>query len=194
MYPDLIAKLFANLQLIIGEALDEDLAAMVDEELWNNMDVVKAWFENGGHGHTLIPVAMKHNPEFGLLVAEHCEFDEFALLLPTELRSDKSFMSKAVNIDKYMGLTATGALRQDFDFAVLVYSTENAFDLLEHESPERIRFLHTVLEKAKAKVEAYEGFTEGLCLRDDRFRRIGLSSLRACSRQRDVLRFEEIDC
>ena len=28
------------------------------------------------------------------------------------------------------------------------------------ESPERIRFLHTVLEKAEEKVEAHEGFTE----------------------------------
>jgi len=160
MYPDLIAIAFDRLAGYYDEELDEDHAAMVDADLWNNMDVLKAWFENEGRGHTLIPAAMKRKTEFGLLVAKYCGLDEFAQLLPTELRSDKSFMSKVVDIDQYLGLSAAGALRQDYDFAVSVYSTENAFYLLEHESPERIRFLHTVLEKAEAKIDAHEGFTE----------------------------------
>jgi len=169
MYPDLVANALHKLPDRIGPGFhaDESVADMVAESLWTNLDVCKAWFVIGGDFHSRFPEFMKDSVEFGLLVAEHCEdTDEFEDGTSENLRSDKTFMLKAVEYDGWHYLSSSGALRRDFDLAVAAFSREDAEVLVQIfiesavDHDEDLIFLNTVLQKAKAKVEAHKGFTE----------------------------------
>jgi len=183
LYPDLVAKALSNVE----EAGDE-VQHMVATSLWTNMDVASAWFKVGGNFHSQFPEAIKDKPEFGLVVAKHCrdmrDYDDdyeyrmrfFRQATSVALRSNKSFMMQAVELDCFLFLQANHNLRRDVDLAMVACSGRDAHDLIYYEllgeavsmnqgnaaHNKELEFWKTVLRAAETKVNEYEGFTKGL--------------------------------
>jgi hypothetical protein len=97
MYPDLVVK-------AISHMADEDDVGIYDylddiaEDLWTNLDVIKAWLRDVGCTHHRFPDTTWNSKEFGLLVAEYCG-KEFGDKVAETLLSDKEFMMEAVHIN-----------------------------------------------------------------------------------------------
>ena len=115
LYPDLVVKAIS--ETTEGEWL---FPGSVAPELWANLEICKAWFAMKKNFHRApVPETMKDNEEFGLFVAKHQnDVDSFSDVTSEALRSNRSFMMKALAIDASLFLAAVGDLRHDFEFAV----------------------------------------------------------------------------
>jgi hypothetical protein len=185
-YPDPLAAMPANSQRLfpdlvvasLREGADYEVSDLIEDvtpELWLNLTVWKKYFEEGGWSFEHCPDALKDDEEFGLLAAEHVvthEYGGFSGALESvtsvALRSNKSFMMKAVLINADHFLCACGELRRDFDLAVTAFSCKNkARQIVDHclndfEDLEEVNFLRRVLSDASEKINAHEGFVAGL--------------------------------
>ena len=132
-----------------------------------NLEVVEAWFRGGGHIHDGFPDQMKENPEFGLLIAQHCGHwgDDFRLGVSNQLKSDKVFMMAAIEKNSYLYFETSAALNGDFDLAVAAFASPTASDLkqclYDTDDTENLRFLSSVREKVQNKLKAHELFSKG---------------------------------
>jgi len=181
LFPDLVVKAFQNCVHMQG------LEVNVAPSLWTNMDVVAAWYEAGGLFHSRFPDSMKDNAECGLLLAKGLldSFDDyesdnsmFREATSVALRSNKVFMSQAVEINCFVFEEAGVTLRRDVDLALvacggadghhLIYYRLLGDHLLESEEydvyNDELEFLHTVFLNAKSKVKDHDGFTKGFLL------------------------------
>jgi len=106
------------------------------------------------------------------LAAEYLAFDEFGRYADFEvatsvaLRSDKTFMLSAVEIDANLFKYACG-LNRDFDLTILAYGSGQGPELVNRllddaNREEELSFLRQVWAEAEAKLEAHDGFTKGL--------------------------------
>jgi len=158
-HPDLVVKAISNLDND-GHFPNDSNAALVAGELWTNLDIWKAWFISGGGLHSHLPLTMKENSEFGLLVARYTSFFRWAT--SEALRSNKEFMKKAVEINVDTFQDACGALHRDFDLAVIAFSRVNAHGLI-HEwerdgNAENLTFMKRFAKQARAKMQDFNGF------------------------------------
>ena len=71
LYPDLVTTAISNLALEMKDDVNNYIYH-VNPKLWVNLEVANAWLEAGGIIHDGIPMCMKEDQEFCLLVAEHC--------------------------------------------------------------------------------------------------------------------------
>lgn len=160
-HPDLTVRAISNLINDDGNNLNDSVAALVAGELWTNLDIWKAWFESGGGIHSHLPLTMKENSEFGLLVAaEHPHF--FRRATSEALRSNKEFMKKAVETNLHTFQDACGALHRDFDLAVIAFSNFNTPGIIGHwewdDNGEYLTFMKRFAKQARAKIENFNGF------------------------------------
>jgi len=161
LYPDLAAKALHDI-----DSRSEQVAA----GLWNNEDFVKAWVTvMGAYSVPALQNAILNNAKIGLWIAE-ATFVYFDDHVPADsTRSNKDFMTQAVNKNGRLAHGAAGALRRDFDFAMLSYGKEGAREALcveldgwnAHTSNDRKALLQTVLAEAERLVEVHHSFTEG---------------------------------
>ena len=167
LYPELVAKAI----LSAGEirVVNETDATYVAEELWANLQVAEAWFEAGGHVHEGFPESLKDNEQFGLLAATYQEptlGPSFIDATSTALRSNKAFMMQALEVNGMVYDGVEGALERDFDLAIVAFSGTHArsvVDCMLHYDDEGddAVFMRSVLRRAREKVEAHSGFTQG---------------------------------
>ena len=96
-------------------------------ELWSNFNVWKAWAESGAPFHSNYPDDWKSSPEFGLLVLK-CNSgnitNDFMEATTETLRSKKSFMLKAVELNPEVLVCARGGLQHDFDVVMAAFGSE----------------------------------------------------------------------
>ena len=162
LYPDLVAKAISHDRERMIECPEK-----VAPELWSNLEVCKAWIEKAGAIPPELPEAMSNNQEFGLIAAKvhnsHCDGDLFSYVTSVALRSNKSFMMKAVQINGSLVSFSQGSLRRDFDLALTAFGSAAYGDWAVDDCWEDDRnFFHRVLNEAKEKVNAHEGFVTGL--------------------------------
>jgi hypothetical protein len=166
-FPDLVAKAISNLteEVLLNEPLEfyEDHVA---EELWSNLEVAEAWLKAGGRIHNRFPDALKNNHDFGLLVAEHCDLDDFDRGVSAQLLSDKGFMMAAVEWNSSAYLRAPDILRRDYDLALAAFASPNASELNDYYRNAFGRhrdeqFLLELREKVQKKMKVHELFTKG---------------------------------
>jgi len=159
LYPDLVIKAISNYPN------DPPEPQWIVDELWSNLDVVKAYFQIDGEYHDRFPATLKENRGFGLLVADYSP-ENFEEATTIALRSDKAFMIEAVTKTSYLLSKANGPLRRDFDVAIAVfgevyfardYVTECLDD--DEDGIEKV-FWDGFYMTAVDKINAYEGFTQ----------------------------------
>lgn len=103
LFPDLLARGISNWP---GAVIDT--AEYIAHEMWQHLEVAEAWFQRGGRVHRRFSAAMKDNPAFGLLIAEHCSNrNDFIRGTSTRLRSNREFMIQAVALDGRTLVTAS---------------------------------------------------------------------------------------
>jgi len=176
LYPDLVVK--AIRKMARNGWLDAYGAEEVAPELWSNLEICKAWLNCEGYGSGPLPPQfprpMKDNEEFGLLAAKHLgrfnlDSTEFSNATSEALRSNKSFMMKAVQANCCTFNACHGRLRRDFDLAVTAFSCatygQRLFEFYwwnDDRNAAESDFLRGILNKAEEKVNAHEGFVAGL--------------------------------
>ena len=123
MYPDLVVKAIRKTTRRVVEMGD------IAEDLWTNLDVMKALIANNHYHrhHDVIPLNLpdkiKDNERFGLFVTRFChEPADFELATSVALRSNKTFMMKAVERNPICLHAAVGGLAFDFDLSVMAFS------------------------------------------------------------------------
>jgi len=165
LFPDLVAKaITVKNYLDIHDEYDERVAP----ELWSNLEVCKAWFScTGSFVPSRLPESMKDNQELGLVIAKgfYLSNDVFIEGTSDALRSNKSFMMKAIQSKSARFLAAHGSLRHDFELAVtafgcLDYGESTASDYLKYGRD--CTFFRRVLKETEEKVNAHEGLVAGL--------------------------------
>lgn len=166
-YPALTVK-------AIGWYEDVIEADDIAPELWENLDIVEAYWEHGylGEFHTQFPETLKDNKRVGLLVAQYCPL---ALESATSeaLRGDKVFMTQVISIDTRLLEKACGSLCRNFDLNVLAFGIEEEHDfpfpqhrglaprmLEDDQDGSRLKFLRNVLSEAQEKIVRFEGFAQ----------------------------------
>ena len=165
LFPDLVAKAIA-LSAKNGNDLHDN--ERVAPELWSNLEVCKAWFScDESFVPSRLPESMKDNQELGLVIAKgfNDSNDVFRGATSDALRSNKSFMMKAVQSKSARFLAAHGSLRHDFELAVTAfgcadYGESNASEYLEDDRD--FSFFRRFLKEVEEKVNAHEGLVAGL--------------------------------
>jgi hypothetical protein len=136
------------------------MVAAVAPSLWENHSVVTAWFSGGGPFTYHFPVEWKDDEEIFLLIAENCfttllalqSFNNFA---SPRLKSDKTFMLKAVELNPNLFFGASDELQKDFDLLVAALAASN---LLYNENSMARRFFEEqvgdleFVERVRARV------------------------------------------
>jgi hypothetical protein len=145
-----------------------DLHPRVNPELWSNLEFSKAWLQHGGsYLKEDFPAAWSSDPDLFLWIAKECPNANClqAFQCSTEtLRSDKSFMMKALDLDPWLFEAATAKLKNDIDIQMLVYSHqifENNELALENLGIDHMGW--EIDHYAQEKMKAYDGFMSFLC-------------------------------
>jgi hypothetical protein len=142
-------------------------------ELWENLDIVKAYWKHGhlGEFHTQFSETLKENKRVGLLVAQ-CPL---ALESATSeaLRSDKFFMTQVIRIDIHLLEKACGSLCRNFELNILAFGIEEEHNfpfpqsiglaqrmLQDDQDGSELKFLRNVLSEAQEKIIRFEGFAQ----------------------------------
>ena len=166
LHPDLVIEAIAKHELHEYSTGNH----VVAPELWSNFNVWKAWADRGARFHSNYPDDWKSNPEFGLLVlkcASENIANDFMEATTETLRSNKSFMLKAVELNPEVLVCARGGLQHDFDVVMAAFGSEEnparrlannwlSSDQWDAERP----FLQCILNEAEQYLEAQDGFTK----------------------------------
>lgn len=128
------------------------------------------------------PEAMKSNEEFALFATRFCynkpaDFETFA---SETLRSNRAFMSQAVARNPVCFFAGAGNLARDEDIALVAFShqiytrdrlfgdyeeiDDRGYAVHRHDYGPELEFLRSVAAKAREKVLAFDGFTQGFLL------------------------------
>ena len=161
LFPDLVVKAITTMDALFGR--EDQLAP----ELWSNLEVCKAWFScRFVDVPSRLPQSMKDNQELGLVIAksDH-ENHVFRVATSDAIRSNKSFMTKAVQSNALRFNEAHVSLRHDFELAVTAFGCESWRNLVASgylQDDRNRNFLRRVLNDAQEKVYAHERFVAGL--------------------------------
>lgn len=103
----------------------------VAPDLWNDPDTIEAWFTNGGPFLNRFPERWQSDRQIFLWISKHCHRDVMSLQWATmELRADKNFMTRIVDINLMCFQFASHGLRMDKDFQILPCSkVDSLFEL-----------------------------------------------------------------
>jgi len=153
-----------------------DQPDLVAPDLWPNLKVLEAWANVNGCAVVFdYPENSKSIPEFGLALLRvwggqfEIEFmtNEFVKATTDTLRSDKSFMLKAVKCNAHALVCARGGLQRDFDVIMAAFDSKNehaenfAWDLKSSDRWDAERpFLRRILDEAEQYLAAHDGFTK----------------------------------
>jgi hypothetical protein len=161
-YPELVVRAIAN-----NSSYDdlEPSESAIAAPLWQNRDVVKAWFRAGGMWDDEFHETWQNDREIGHVIVDSNFYETWMEgKLPVTLRSDKVFMMKVVKEKPFLWTYAAGELRSDFDLAVeAIGNQKEEFSLNYVRNVDQQSFLRTVVgPKAKALFESHEGFTKAV--------------------------------
>lgn len=169
-FPDLTAKAILSLQCehtfvnVVGDLE----ASWVAKSLWADLRICEAWLRVArGRLHEHFPASLKTNPKFGLMVFEHG--GDLKKATSAKLRSDSTFIQKAVEVHNSAFLCAEGNARCNFDVVISAFSKPRDTAVLLKEIAESpveevvkdVAILRAVREIAVSQVEAYDGFNQG---------------------------------
>lgn len=167
LYPDLVARSIRENCYVfdrVSLAYAYEFAESVIEESWENLELCAAWLETTNRWLDNFPETHMSNPDFGLLVAEHA--CTMFWKLAAELRENKEFVLRAIQVNprNYLGLS--DECKQDQDIILASFGHAHAIDDIIGDESFIVRpGVHSALlcEKraAAAKVRAYQGFVEG---------------------------------
>jgi Domain of unknown function (DUF4116) len=167
LYPDLLVEAVSKFSKDCRVNID-DYAHNIAEDLWSNLDVIRAWLRAGGSILEDFPETMVNSKEFGLLVAEHCDLTTFVQATSIALRSDKEFMVQAVEKDSLKFLGGECGLDRDFEVAEAAFGgSTNTQSLVDSFLPavsgsDDFEFLRELLRKTRNDLNAHAGFVKGL--------------------------------
>jgi hypothetical protein len=166
-FPDLVAELLIP-RVLEDDFDDEDecnvvriVAGSLASELWNNMDIVEAWFSNGGaFMERAIPQTWNLDPKGFLWIAENCDEADFIQSFeraPAMLLDDKSFMMQAIKLQPKLYQAASRQLQDDIDLRMMVCSKVSTMDDLLScgMSADVVKRTH---EHIQERYKAYQGF------------------------------------
>jgi hypothetical protein len=163
-FPSRLLRLFPHIltDIVLPKYKDcEDLYYAIHPDLWNDVKVVKVWLQHGGsYPKKESPNAWKSDPDLFLWIAKHCPISNRlqSFQCSTEiLRSDKSFMLNALNLDPLLFRAATPELHNNIDLQMLVYS-----QFFENDELEKLGIDHMarqrILDYAQENMKAHDGF------------------------------------
>lgn len=157
LFPDLLLRTLQSVAESpdLYDLLDpSELAESMAPELWTNRRFVETWFRSGLPFVELSPESLKSDKEIYLLIATHCceerRFQSFATASPS-LRDDKDFMLQVLERDASLFGCASFGLQQDFDLAVLAFSTSRAL-VESYARQNHYNGQHQFFEHLRAKV------------------------------------------
>jgi len=162
LYPDLVIKAIAKDEF-------QHAINLVAPDLWSNFDVWKAWAESNAPFPSNYPDKWKGDHEFGLLVLKHYssvhDTNDIMEAISETLRSKKSFMLKAVELNPEAFVCGCGGLQHDYDVVIAAFGNAHAphlEDNLRHSDrwDEERPFLRCILNEAEQYLEAHDGFTK----------------------------------
>jgi hypothetical protein len=164
LYPHLVAGILIPnvLQNDPDEDEVEEFARSIAEDLWNNFDVVTAWFSNNGKFiEEVIPETWNLDPKTFLWIVEHCEEEDVAKCFeraPKAMLDDKSFMMQVIQLDPKLYQAASKRLQDDMELRMVVCSMVSSMDdLLVRCGMNQEDVQHT-LEHAQERYQAVQGF------------------------------------
>lgn len=106
----------------------QKLKDFIAPELWKDEAFLRSWYEAGGWFVDGVPEfdAERDNWDSYLLIAEHCDAvrdaEDVFNAGPSEMKNDKSFMTKAISRNARIYFTAHESLRNDFEFMVTAFA------------------------------------------------------------------------
>jgi hypothetical protein len=143
-----------------------EFSGHVAPELWQNRDVVLAWFRSGGSfigSRFSGPPEFKKDEEICLLIAEHGSESSF-VVVPSEFTSNKDFMLQAIGHKASHFFHASSALQKDFHIVVAALARSQSFQdvfsmasrfLRCHTTP---AFIHSIRARVRAKLAVRDCF------------------------------------
>jgi len=158
MCPDLVAKAIRKTNFYI-----DDIMEAVDEALWTNREVALAWASQGGGYLDDFPREFENDRELFLLIAaQRSNGDRWCA--SEELRNDKEYMLKAVEINGGLLQCVGDDLKEDFDLALVAFAgTEDlvdTFDKTEAGDWNSFPFLAKFAKKVRNRLETHKAFAE----------------------------------
>jgi hypothetical protein len=168
MFPDLVLSTLTPFSgLNLPRHAIRKLIESLDPSFWNYRTNYIIWFTSGlPHPHVLqsertINVdAYYDNEEIALLIAAHCRVDfrkdSFATTTSDRLRSDKSFLTKVLELDPMLILCAADELQTDFDLALM--SVGNSKQAYEYYAERHTDFLEEFLDTVNQKLTLYDSY------------------------------------
>jgi hypothetical protein len=138
------------------EHFAKQFAASLPSELWNDFDIIKAWFSNDGKFMEAIPETWDLDPKIFLWIAENCKEEDIVKSFeraPEALLDDKSFMMQVIRLEPKLYQAASKKLHEDMEMRMLVCSVVSNMDELHHCGMDADDVQHThahVQERLKA--------------------------------------------
>jgi len=137
----------------------------VREEVWQDRDLVRAWFQAGGDfkKKTDFPEALRSDEEVFLWIAEQTDDPQqsFQHAAP-ELLANKDFMAKCIKFDRSLFRKADDKIKHDLDIVLLAFGGEEGhypsrYDLYNGNINYR-QFLHQQLANINDEMERDDAF------------------------------------
>ena len=131
----------------------------MNPELWSNLVVAEAWFRQNGPMHDAIPARLKEDPDYCMLIVEHClhEADDF---LSPSLKSSKDFMLRAVEKNPVAYVLALGPIKTDYDLTLASFGAANSdglvHSMIEIHNDHAFAYLNYFLHVVQSKLQLHE--------------------------------------
>ena len=167
IFPDLVLnslKPFADLNLS-GHAIMR-LIDNLDNSFWNDQSNYALWLKSGlPHPqvllrNTTIADAYYDCEETAFLIAAHCREgyrrESFLLATSDRLRSDKSFMTKGLELDPQLIFCAADELQTDFDLALI--SIGNSKQVYDFYKDKQTTFVSEYFDTVSEQLSLYDSY------------------------------------
>jgi hypothetical protein len=166
LFPELVPSCLRSFsELNLPSHTIRKLVENLDRTFWNNQSNCRLWFILGfPHPHVLmsrgyiLSYFYYDKEEVAILIATHCrrEYrnDSFSIATSDRLRSDKSFMSKVVELDPELILCAVDELQTDFDLALM--SIGNSRQIYDYYAENKTEFMQVMVDTVRHKLSLYD--------------------------------------
>lgn len=168
LFPDLVLSYLRPFsELNLPSHAIRKLVESLDLSFWNIRSNCILWFTYGfPHPHVLqtrsdiLTDVYFDNEEIAILIAAHCRADyrkdSFSMATSDRLRSDKAFMTKIVELDPTLILSAVDELQTDFDLALM--SIGNSKRVYDFYAEHRVIFLQAFFDMVHQKLSLYDSY------------------------------------
>jgi hypothetical protein len=172
MFPDLILSylglfLKAALHPSYEQSITYFLAGNLSSSFWRDRRNIEAWFLAGlPHPHTIVSEDLSRewneDADLMLLIASHVhhKFQTGSFFcVSLTLRSDKSFMKKAIILDPFLFFCTSDTLQQDFDLRLIAFGSSVEVYNKFAGQPVPAHFQESLLTSVEAKLSVHHAFS-----------------------------------